>query len=57
MEIHELLRLLRAGESERSIRHLLGYNRRTIRRYQAWAARPTTCSPGRCQTLRHYRRS
>jgi transposase len=38
MDIHELLRLLRAGESERRIRHLLGYNRRTIRRYQAWAA-------------------
>jgi transposase len=37
MDIYELLRLLRAGESERSIRHLLGYNRRTIRRYQAWA--------------------
>jgi transposase len=37
MDVHELLRLLRAGESERSIRQLLGYNRRTIRRYQAWA--------------------
>jgi transposase len=37
MDIHELLRLLRAGETERSIRQLLGYNRRTIRRYQAWA--------------------
>ena len=37
MDIVELLRLLRAGESERSIRHLLGYNRRTIRRYQTWA--------------------
>lgn len=37
MDIAELLRLLRAGESERSIRHLLGYNRRTIRRYQTWA--------------------
>jgi transposase len=37
MDIHELLRLLRAGESERRIRQLLGYNRRTIRRYQAWA--------------------
>jgi transposase len=37
MDLHELLRLLRAGESERSIRHLLGYNRRTIRRYQGWA--------------------
>jgi len=38
MDLHELLRLLRAGESERSIRHLLGYNRRTIRRYRVWAA-------------------
>lgn len=37
MEIHELLRLLRAGESERSITALLGYNRRTIHRYRAWA--------------------
>ncbi len=37
MDIHELLRLLRAGESERGIRQLLGYNRRTIRRYQSWA--------------------
>ena len=37
MDLHELLRLLRAGESERAIRHVLGYNRRTIRRYQGWA--------------------
>lgn len=37
MEIQELLRLLRAGESERSITTLLGYNRRTIHRYRAWA--------------------
>lgn len=37
MDLHELLRLLRAGESERTIRQLLGYNRRTIRRYLAWA--------------------
>jgi len=37
MDIHELLRLLRAGATERSIRQLLGYNRRTIRRYQGWA--------------------
>src|SRR5689334_12114943 len=39
MEIHELLRLLRAGESERRITTLLGYNRGTIRRYHAWAQR------------------
>lgn len=37
MEIHELVRLLRAGTSERRITTVLGYNRGTIRRYHAWA--------------------
>ncbi len=45
MEIHELLRLLRAGESERSITALLGYNRRTIHRYRAWAQTQSLLDP------------
>jgi transposase len=38
MDIMELLRLLRAGESERTITRSLHHNRRTIARYRAWAA-------------------
>lgn len=37
MEISELVRLVRAGESDRRITHLLGHNRRTITKYRAWA--------------------
>jgi len=37
MDVLELIRLLRAGESTRSITRLLGHNRRTIARYRAWA--------------------
>lgn len=37
MEIVELIRLLRAGESDRAIVTLLGLNRRTIARYRRWA--------------------
>ena len=38
MDISEIIRLLRAGESDRSIARLLGHNRRTIVRYRSWAA-------------------
>jgi len=37
MDISELVRLLRAGESDRTITHLLGHNRRTIAKYRVWA--------------------
>lgn len=37
MEIHEVLRHLRAGESDRKIHEVLGLNRRTIRSYREWA--------------------
>ncbi len=37
MDIMELLRLLRQGESERTITRVLHHNRRTIARYRAWA--------------------
>lgn len=37
MDISEIIRLLRAGESDRTIARLLGHNRRTIVRYRAWA--------------------
>ncbi len=37
MEILELIRLLRAGESDRAIVAVLGLNRRTVARYRAWA--------------------
>lgn len=37
MDIVEVLRLLRTGESERTIARLLRHNRRTIARYRAWA--------------------
>ncbi len=37
MDIHELLRLLRAGTTERRVARLLGANRGTIRRYHIWA--------------------
>jgi transposase len=37
MDIVELVRLLRTGESDRRITHLLGHNRRTIAKYREWA--------------------
>jgi len=37
VEILELLRLVRAGESNSSIAQLLGCNRRTVIKYRAWA--------------------
>ncbi len=37
MEILELIRLLRAGESDRAIVAVLGLNRRTVARYRTWA--------------------
>jgi hypothetical protein len=37
MDISELVRLLRAGESDRTITQLLGHNRRTIAKYRVWA--------------------
>ncbi|MEA2640604.1 MAG: hypothetical protein QOF51_1998, partial [Chloroflexota bacterium] len=37
MDIMELLRLLRAGESERTITRAVRHNRRTVARYRAWA--------------------
>jgi transposase len=38
MDIVELVRLLRAGESDRTIGLLVGHNRRTVGRYHTWAA-------------------
>ena len=40
MDLRELIRLLRAGESDRRIAELLGHNRRTIIRYRQWATEP-----------------
>jgi transposase len=37
MDINELLRLARAGESTSRIARMLGLNRRTVMRYRAWA--------------------
>ncbi len=37
MDIVELVRLLRAGSSDRLITKMLGHNRRTVTRYRAWA--------------------
>src|SRR5438045_4917757 len=37
MEIGEMVRLLRAGESDRAIMKVLGHNRRTVAKYRAWA--------------------
>jgi transposase len=37
MDIHELMRLFRAGDSDRQIARLLGHNRRTVARYRSWA--------------------
>lgn len=38
MEIMEVLRLLRMGESDRSAAACLGHTRRTVAKYRAWAA-------------------
>jgi transposase len=38
MEIREILRQIRAGESDRAIRRNLGIHRATIRKYREWAA-------------------
>ena len=38
MDIVELVRLLRAGESDRTIGLLVGHDRRTVGRYHTWAA-------------------
>jgi DNA-binding CsgD family transcriptional regulator len=32
-EISEIIRLLRAGESERTVARIMGYNRRTVVRF------------------------
>src|SRR5512146_3290492 len=37
LEIAEVVRLLRAGESDRRIVELLGVNRRTVAKYRSWA--------------------
>jgi transposase len=37
LEIGEVVRLLRAGESDRKIVELLGLNRRTVAKYRTWA--------------------
>jgi len=37
MDIVEVVRVLRAGTSDRTLTHLLGHNRRTIAKYRAWA--------------------
>lgn len=37
MEIHEVVRLLRGGTSDRDIVKLVGVNRRTVARYRQWA--------------------
>lgn len=37
MDLLELLRLLRAGESDRAVRDRLGLNRRTVAKYRVWA--------------------
>lgn len=37
MEIREMLRQLRAGESERSVSRNLGVHRKTVKRYHLWA--------------------
>jgi len=38
MDVGELVRLLRAGESDRTISAVVGHNRRTVIRYRRWAA-------------------
>jgi transposase len=38
MEIREVIRRVRGGESDRTIAQALGINRKTIRRYREWAA-------------------
>ena len=37
MDIHELLRLVRAGESTSATARMLGLNWRTVTRYRTWA--------------------
>jgi transposase len=37
MEVMEVLRLLRMGESDRSVAACLGHTRRTVAKYRAWA--------------------
>jgi transposase len=37
MDISEIIRLLRAGESDRTIARMVGANRRTVVRYREWA--------------------
>jgi transposase len=37
MDSSEIIRLLRAGESDRTIARVLGHNRRTVVRYREWA--------------------
>ena len=38
MDIKELIRLARAGESNCTIARVLGINRRTVIRYRSWAS-------------------
>ena len=39
MDIREILRRLRAGQSNRAIAQAMGINRKTVGRYRAWAAK------------------
>jgi transposase len=39
MDIREILRQLRAGQSNRAVAHATGINRKTVGRYRAWAAK------------------
>lgn len=38
MDIVEVIRLVRSGASDHTIREVLGHNRRTIAKYRAWAS-------------------
>ena len=39
MDVHEVVRLLQAGASDREVAQLVGLNRRTVARYRRWAER------------------
>jgi transposase len=39
MDVHEVVRLLQAGASDREVAQLVGRNRRTVARYRRWAER------------------
>ena len=55
MDVHEVVRLLQAGASDREVAQLVGRNRRTVARYRRWAEREGLLAGSPGASTRGYR--